>query len=102
MFRTTSPSGMGAGGGGGGGGRYLTYPGCTTGTAQALKELAFPLLKERVSGMTITQSLNLFSLLLGITQIDRGSHFELVTSHFLSVPGIEPISSVFLGECVNH
>ena len=52
----------------------------------------------------LSTSLRFFYLPLGIGPNDRGPPSKVVipATMYLHVPGIEPTSSVFLGECVTH
>ena len=57
---------------------------------------------ERLRDDHLSTSLGFFNLPLGIGPNDRGPPFEVIIQDIMYVPvaGIEPTSSVFLGECV--
>ena len=82
---------------------YLTHP---TVKVQYNSQIAdIPLTEiQRLKDDHLSTSLRFFNLPLGIGPNDRGPPFQVViqATMYLPVPGIEPTSSVFLGECVTH
>ena len=60
--------------------------------------------RQRLKDDHLSTSLRFFSLPLGIGPNDRGPQFLVVIrgTMYLSVPGMEPTSSVFLGEYGTH
>ena len=60
--------------------------------------------RQRLKDDRLSTSLRFFNLPLGIGPNDIGSLFQVVirATMYLPVPGIEPMSSVFLGKCVTH
>ena len=65
----------------------------------------FPLTeRQRLKDDHLSTSLRFFNLPLGIGPNDRGLPFSVAirATMYLPVPGIEPPSSVFLGECVTY
>ena len=60
--------------------------------------------RQRLKDDHLSMSLRFFNLPLGIGPYDRGLSFQVVirATVYLPVSGIEPMSSVFLAECVTH
>ena len=60
--------------------------------------------RQRLKDDLLSMYLRFFNLQMGIGPNDRGLPLEVVIrlTMYLPVPGIEPTSSVFLGECVTH
>ena len=58
--------------------------------------------RQRLKDDHLSTSSRFFNLTLGIGPNDRGQSFKVAirATMYLPVPGIEPTSSVFLGECV--
>ena len=81
--------------------RYMTY---STVQVQSNSQITDILLTERqrLEDDHLSMSLRFFNLPLGIGPNDRIPILSGHLSHYLSVPVIEPMSSVFLGNSVTH
>ena len=79
---------------------YLTHP--TVQVQPNSQVTDIPLTEtQRLKDDHLSMSLRFFNLPLGIGPMTEDRHFKW-SSEPLPVPGFEPTSSVFLGECVTH
>ena len=84
--------------------RMLFDPSDCTSTAPFVKLLTFLTGRQRLKDDYLSMLWKFFSVPLGIGPNDRILPFYVVirATMYLPLPGVGPMFSVFLGECVTH